>query len=86
MGIMVIDGWCIIIGMPLALTIRTLPSASVISSSDTLDSETRSISVLSFLRSINSFHRKKLLAGTVWARGLDKQQDGHTAGLASFVT
>ena len=34
------------------LTIRTLPSASVISSSETLDSETKSIKVLSFLKSI----------------------------------
>ena len=34
------------------LTMRTLPSASVISSSETLDSETRSIRVLSFRRSM----------------------------------
>src|SRR5574343_24580 len=36
------------------LTIRTLPSASVISNSETLDSETRSIRVLSLRRSIFS--------------------------------
>ena len=35
-----------------ALTMRTLPSASVISSSDTFDSDTRSIKVLSFRRSM----------------------------------
>src|SRR6187551_1711379 len=47
-------GCCITRGAPLDLTMRTLPSASVISSSDTLDSETRSIRVLSFLRSMGS--------------------------------
>src|SRR3990167_6038993 len=36
------------------LTMRTLPSASVISSSDTFDSDTRSISVFSFLKSMIS--------------------------------
>ena len=36
------------------LTIRTLPSASVILSSDTLESETRSINVLSFRKSITT--------------------------------
>jgi chromosome segregation protein len=36
------------------LTIRTVPSASVISSSDTLESETRSINVLSFRKSITT--------------------------------
>ena len=35
-----------------ALTMRTLPSASVISSSETFDSETRSMSVLSLRRSM----------------------------------
>jgi len=35
-----------------ALTMRTLPSASVISSSEMLDSETRSIRVFSFRRSM----------------------------------
>ena len=34
------------------LTMRTLPSASVISSSEMLDSETKSISVFSFLKSM----------------------------------
>ena len=35
------------------LTMRTLPSASVISSSETLDSDTKSIRVLSFLKSMD---------------------------------
>jgi hypothetical protein len=35
------------------LTMRTLPSASVISNSETLESETKSINVLSFLKSMN---------------------------------
>ena len=35
-----------------ALAVRPVPSASVISSSDTFDSDTRSIKVLSFRRSI----------------------------------
>jgi hypothetical protein len=35
------------------LTMRTLPSASVISNSDTLESETKSINVLSFLKSMS---------------------------------
>ena len=39
---------------PPPLTMRTLPSASVISSSETLDSETRSIRVLSLRRSMPS--------------------------------
>jgi hypothetical protein len=37
---------------PTLLTILTLPSGSVISNSATLDSETKSIKVLSFLKSI----------------------------------
>ena len=32
---------------------RTLPSVSVISNSETLESETKSINVLSFLKSMN---------------------------------
>jgi hypothetical protein len=40
---------------PMDLTILTLPSASVISSSDTFDSETRSISVLSLRKSMLFF-------------------------------
>jgi hypothetical protein len=39
---------------PLALTILTLPSASVISSSVTLESETKSIKVLSLRKSMLS--------------------------------
>jgi hypothetical protein len=35
------------------LTMRTLPSASVISSSETFESDTKSISVLSLRKSIN---------------------------------
>jgi hypothetical protein len=42
------------------LTMRTLPSASVISSSDTFDSDTRSISVLSFLKSINAPYLREI--------------------------
>jgi len=38
----------------MALTMRTLPSASVISSSETFDSDTRSISVFSLRRSMGS--------------------------------
>jgi hypothetical protein len=41
-------------GAPLDLTIRTLPSASVISNSETLDSETKSIRVLSLRKSIEN--------------------------------
>ena len=39
---------------PPLLTIRTLPSASVISSSDTFDSDTRSMRVLSFRKSMGA--------------------------------
>ena len=42
----------IVTGAGPALTMRTLPSASVISSSEMFESDTRSISVFSFLRSI----------------------------------
>src|SRR6478609_7802250 len=48
-------GWatpCAMAGPP--LTMRTLPSASVISSSETFDSDTRSINVLSLRKSIRS--------------------------------
>src|SRR5690606_33374435 len=45
-------GAAITMGVAPALTMRTLPSASVISSSDTLDSDTRSIRVLSLRRSM----------------------------------
>jgi len=38
---------------PMLLTMRTLPSASVISNSETLESDTKSISVLSLRKSIN---------------------------------
>ena len=43
-------------GLLTALTMRTVPSASVISNSDTLDSETKSMRVLSFLKSIIKSH------------------------------
>ena len=39
---------------PTLLTMRTLPSASVISSSETFDSDTRSMRVLSFRRSMEA--------------------------------
>ena len=41
------------------LTMRTLPSASVISSSEILDSDTRSISVLSLRRSMELHRRQR---------------------------
>ena len=43
-------GWA---STPMLLTMRTLPSASVISSSDTFESDTRSINVLSLRKSID---------------------------------
>ena len=45
-----------VVSAPTLLTMRTFPSASVISSSDTLDSDTRSIRVLSFRKSMEKYH------------------------------
>jgi hypothetical protein len=49
-------------------TMRTLPSASVISSSETLDSDTRSISVLSLRKSMGRFSCLVLRGGEFTAK------------------
>jgi hypothetical protein len=50
-GAIIIIGAVAVPGAP-ALTMRTLPSASVISSSEMFDSDTRSISVFSLRKSM----------------------------------
>ena len=71
-------------GTPLDLTIRTLPSASVISSSETFDSETRSMRVLSFLRSIDSFQRRWMCWHDHSARRSGETEVGAASHLTSF--
>src|SRR5689334_6620439 len=57
------------------LTMRTLPSASVISSSDTLDSDTRSISVLSLRKSMGRF-------SCLVRESANLQQNSRTSGIS----
>jgi hypothetical protein len=78
---MMVD-WALLAGMSSrgsALTMRTLPSASVISSSEILESDTRSISVLSFLRSIKGSVRWS------WV-GEKNKRSKHALGAKSLTT
>src|SRR5574343_1465172 len=63
---------------PPLLTIRTLPSASVISSSETFDSETRAIKVLSFRRSMEAPTAIKLNRARIYSNfGLPQRLRGN---------